>query len=70
MHVVSQIIESFKSGSKDKADFWIKMREAFILIQYFAVRDTNQQYKGVIEITQEINEIKAISGEKRILDWQ
>ncbi len=70
MHVVSLIIESFKNGSKDKADFWIKMHETFILIQYFAVRDKSQQYKGVIEVTQEITEIQAISGEKRILDWQ
>ena len=69
VHVVEQIVESFKSGEKDHADFWIKMRGQFIMIQYFAVRDENNTYRGVIEVTQEISEIKALEGERRLLDW-
>lgn len=67
--VVEQIVESFKNGSKNQADFWIKMKGEYIMIQYFAVRDENNNYKGVIEVTQEISDIKAIEGEKRLLDW-
>ncbi|MCF8380556.1 MAG: PAS domain-containing protein [Bacteroidales bacterium] len=69
VHVVEKIIESFRNGEKDKADFWIKMRGEFILIQYFAVRDERKNYKGVIEVSQEISEIRALEGEKRLLDW-
>lgn len=69
VHVVEQIVESFRSGEKDHADFWIKMRGEFILIQYFAVRDANGYYKGVIEVSQEITGIKSLKGEKRLLDW-
>ncbi|MCF8371692.1 MAG: PAS domain-containing protein [Bacteroidales bacterium] len=69
VHVVEKIIESFRNGEKDQANFWIKMKGEYILIQYFAVRDENRNYKGVIEVTQEISEIKAIEGEKRLLDW-
>jgi hypothetical protein len=69
VHVVEQIVQSFKSGEKDKADFWIKMKGEFILIQYFAVRDQQKNYRGVIEVSQEISEIKALEGEKRLLDW-
>lgn len=69
VHVVEQIVESFKSGEKDQADFWIKMRGEFILIQYFAVRDEHKNYKGVIEVSQEVSGIKALEGEKRLLDW-
>ncbi|MCW3788970.1 DUF438 domain-containing protein [Plebeiibacterium sediminum] len=69
VHVVEQIVESFRSGEKDQADFWIKMRGEYILIQYFAVRDENGNYKGVIEVSQEISGIKALEGEKRLLDW-
>ncbi|WP_297101710.1 PAS domain-containing protein [uncultured Draconibacterium sp.] len=69
VHVVEKIVESFKSGEKDQASFWIKMKGDFILIQYFAVRDQSGNYKGVIEVSQEISEIKALEGEKRLLDW-
>lgn len=69
VHVVEQIIEAFRSGEKDDASFWIKMGEDFILIKYFAVRDANNIYRGVLEIAQEITDIKALEGEKRLLDW-
>jgi len=69
VHVVEQIVQSFKNGEKDKADFWIRMKGEFILIQYFAVRDIQNNYRGVVEISQEISEIKALEGEKRLLDW-
>ncbi|MCW3789495.1 PAS domain-containing protein, partial [Plebeiibacterium sediminum] len=69
VHVVEQIVESFRSGEKDQVDFWIKMRGEYILIQYFAVHDEKGNYKGVIEVSQEISGIKALEGEKRLLDW-
>ena len=69
VHVVEQIVESFRNGTKDNADFWINMRGKKILIQYFAVRNAENEYKGVIEVTQEISEIQALEGERRILDW-
>ncbi|MFH1001221.1 MAG: PAS domain-containing protein, partial [Bacteroidota bacterium] len=67
--VVNRIIESFKSGEKENASFWLKLGEKFVLIQYFAVRDTNQNYRGVLEVSQEISEIQSLSGEKKLLDW-
>lgn len=69
VHIVEQILESFRNGEKDHADFWIKMKSEFILIRYFAVRDAEGRYKGVIEVSQEISDIKILEGEKRLLDW-
>lgn len=69
VHVVVKIVESFRSGEKDQASFWIKMKGEFILIRYFAVRDQAGQYKGVIEVSQEISDIQSLKGEKRLLDW-
>lgn len=69
VHVVEQIVEAFRKGEKDKASFWIQMKGEFILIQYFAVRDEDGNYKGVVEVSQEITEIRNIQGEKRLLDW-
>jgi uncharacterized protein len=69
VHVVEQIVEAFRKGEKDKASFWIQMKGEFILIQYFAVRDGEGNYNGVVEVSQEITEIRNIRGEKRLLDW-
>jgi DUF438 domain-containing protein len=70
VHVVEKIVEAFKNGSKEKASFWINMKNETILIQYFAVRDKEGVYKGVVEVSQEISEIKSLTGEKRLLDWE
>ena len=70
VHVVEKIIESFRSGKKNHADFWIQMKGKFILIQYFAIRDEEGQYKGVLEVSQEVNEIRRLEGEKRLPDWE
>jgi len=68
VHVVEQIVETFRSGKKDVASFWINMKEQKLLIQYFAIRDENGIYKGVVEVSQEISEIQNLQGEKRLLD--
>ena len=70
VHVVEKIVKAFRNGTKDKASFWINMKNETILIQYFAVRDEQGVYKGVIEVSQEISEIKSLTGEKRLLDWE
>jgi len=70
VHVVEQIVESFRNGKKDVASFWIEMKGQKLLIQYFAIRDENGTYKGVAEVSQEITEIQSLQGEKRLLDWE
>ncbi len=37
-------------------------------IRYFALRDNDGKYAGTLEVTQEISEIRALEGEKRIYD--
>lgn len=69
VHVVEQIVESFKNGQKDVASFWINMKGVRLLIQYFAIRNEAGIYKGVVEVSQEITEIQNLEGEKRLLDW-
>lgn len=67
VNIVDQIVSDFKSGAKDTEHFWIPMGEWYVYIQYFAVRDENGQYIGVMEVTQDIKPIQAITGEKRLL---
>lgn len=67
VHVVEELLADFKAGRKDCEDFWIKFRDKYVYIRYFAVRDENGQYMGTLEFTQNIAPIQAIDGEKRIL---
>ncbi|SDN44994.1 DUF438 domain-containing protein [Bacillus sp. OK048] len=67
VHVVEDLLADFKAGRKDTEDFWIKFRDKYVYIRYFAVRDESGNYIGTLEFTQNIDPIKAIEGEKRIL---
>ncbi len=65
---VEKILKDFKEGKKDFVDFWINYKGRFVYIRYFAVRDTNGEYLGTLEVTQDVTEIKKLEGEKRLLD--
>ncbi len=67
VHVVNQILNDFRKGSRDSAEFWIQLKERLIYIRYYAVRGKNRNYLGCLEITQDITDIKKIEGEKRLL---
>ncbi|MNS07601.1 hypothetical protein D3C72_390430 [compost metagenome] len=67
---VLKILDEFRKGTKSESSFWINYKERLIYIRYFAVRDADKNYKGVIEISQDITDIKKIEGEKRLLDWE
>ena len=70
LHKVLQILEAFKNGKKDAAEFWINLKGRQIYIRYFAVRDKDGNYLGTLEVSQDITDIKKIEGEKRLLDWK
>ena len=70
VHMVQSILEAFRSGKKDAAEFWITLNGRFILIRYFAVRDEKGNYKGTLEVTQDITGVRELQGEKRLLDWK
>lgn len=67
VHVVEGILEDFKSGKKDHEDFWIRMKDLFVHIRYFAVRDKDGSYLGTLEVTQNIQPIVELQGEKRLV---
>ena len=68
MHVVERIVNDFKSGARDSAEFYIHLGDKYVYIRYFAVRDDAGTYLGTLEVTQNISDIQKISGDKRLLD--
>jgi DUF438 domain-containing protein len=69
VHIVNEIIDAFRSGKRDHADFWLTMRGRFIYIRYFALRDKSGVYRGTIEVSQDLTEARALEGQQRLLSW-
>ena len=69
VHKVQQIIDAFRAGDKDTAEFWIELGAKFLHIRYFAVRDASGTYRGVLETVQDVSGIRALEGQRRLLDW-
>ncbi len=67
--IVNRIVDAFKKGEKDVAEFWFNMKGKMIFIQYFAVRNEKGAYKGVLEVSREVSHIRELQGVKRLLDW-
>ncbi len=68
LKAVENIIKAFKEGRKDSVDFWINLQGKMILIKYLAVRDEAGNYLGTLEVSQDVTGIRALEGEKRLLD--
>jgi uncharacterized protein len=67
VHIVQKIVDDFKSGIRSEAEFWLQMDDQFIHIRYFPLFE-NGIYKGVIEVSQNITPLRALEGEKKLLD--
>ncbi len=67
VHIVEKIVDDFRTGKKDNEDFWIKMGKMFVYIRYFAVRNSEGEFLGTLEVTQNIKPITELEGEKRLM---
>ena len=63
---VNKVIASLKNGEEDEVDFWLQLGEKFIHIRYFAIRDHKNNFKGIMEVSQDITKIRKLEGEKRL----
>ena len=70
VHIVQKIVDAFRSGERDVAEFWIQLNGKFIHIRYFAVRNEEGKFLGTLEVSQDITEIRKLEGNKRLLDWE
>jgi len=69
VHIVDRILQAFRNGSREVAEFWMNLEGRLIHIRYFPVRNRNGDYIGCLEVTQDITNIKKIEDERRLLDW-
>jgi len=73
VQIVFKILEDFRAGTRDTAEFWIQTKpldehSQFIHIRYFAVRDPQGKFLGTMEVTQNATGLRKLQGERRLLD--
>lgn len=72
--MVEKLIAEMKAGTRDKAVFWIDLEVAKgepkhkILIEFHALRGDKGQYLGCLEFTQDVQAIRDLQGQKRLMD--
>ena len=67
--VVDRILDDFRNGRQNVAEFWIEFHAKFVHIRYFAVRDREGKYLGTVELTQDIAPLQRLEGERRLLEY-
>jgi DUF438 domain-containing protein len=67
LHKVNEILNGFRDGSRNSAEFWINFGGRLVHIRYFALRDGRGEYRGCVEVTQDVTGIRNLQGEKRLL---
>jgi DUF438 domain-containing protein len=67
---VNKILDDFRSGRQNVAEFWIKFKTKFVHIRYFAVRNDEGKYVGTVELTQDLAPLRQLSGERRLLAYE
>jgi len=70
VYVVNRILEAFRKGERQVAEFWLQSRGRFIHIRYIAVRDDAGRYRGCLEVSQDVAAVRGLQGEQRLLDWK
>jgi DUF438 domain-containing protein len=67
--VVEKILDAFRRKEQDHAEFWLEKDGRFILISYKAIYDDSGTYLGTLEMSMDATDIRALTGQRRLLDW-
>ncbi len=65
--VVQKILDDFRTGKRDIAEFWLNVGDKMVHIRYFALR-RNGKFLGTVEVSQDIAPVRTLQGERRLLD--
>lgn len=71
---VETILKEMKEGKRDMARFWIDLplgpnkEKEKVLIEYYALRDSDGTYLGCLEASRNIQELISLTGQNRLLD--
>lgn len=69
--IVKKVFALLKSGQKNMVEYWFTPKKLgkTLYLRYYAVRDKNNHYLGVIEVAENITNIRNLTGEKKKLSY-
>lgn len=71
---VEIILKEMKEGKRETARFWVDLpigpdkEKQKVLIEYYALRDSDGTYLGCLEASRNIQDLLSITGQRRLLD--
>lgn len=69
MAVLEEILGAFRSGARDMAEGWRQADQRFKYTRYCAVRDDEGAYRGILEINQDLTDLRALKGVRQLPGW-
>ena len=69
VHLVDRILSDFREGRQTWPNSGFSSSAGFVHIRYFAVRNDEGDYLGTLEVTQDVGPIRALEGERRLLEY-
>lgn len=69
MACLEEILRAFKAGEKDVAEGWGEEKGRFKRTRYFALRDRDGAYKGILEVNEDVTAARALEGAQALPGW-
>jgi hypothetical protein len=66
---LEDILRAFKAGEKDVAEGWGEEKGRFKRTRYFALRDRDGAYRGILEVNEDVTDARALVGEQALPGW-
>jgi uncharacterized protein len=69
LELLEEILREFKAGAKDVAEGWEQNGEKVKRTRYFALRDHEGAYKGILEVNEDVTSARALQGDQALPGW-
>jgi len=69
LECLEEILREFRAGTKDVAEGWEHTGETMTRTRYFALRDEDGAYKGILEVIDDVTGARALEGDQALPGW-
>ena len=69
LECLEEILREFKAGTRDVAEGWGQAGETMTRTRYFALRDEDGTYQGILEVIDDVTGARALEGDQALPGW-